>query len=706
MLALRAVPAAGYRFDRWDGACSDFVACEITMDRERQAQASFVAVDAAADCAPARAVAGQPARFASGHPKLLLNHTALRDCLRTKLRVGAPEATRLKAQVDRALAGRPDYGYQPWYAALLYQLSDDVRYRELAVRQTEALVAGEEVLIASGRTPEVAGDSYLYINDWVGNVARVYDWCYDALTPAQRSRWLAYANQAVWNVWKAPPDPSGGLAARWGERVVPWSGWATDNPANNYYLHFLDAGLLLGLATQGESAQAAEWLDLFRNQKLERELWPLYARDLSGGGSLEGTGYGTSMRLLWNLYETWERSTGERIVERSPHALASMAHLLHSIAPSLDRLAPTGDHARDSTAALFDYHRDYLQGLIALYPQERLSAVAAQQLERSSVPRMRHSFSDAQELLNAAPRPAAPSAELSTVYWGSGTGQLMMRTDWTPDAAYANFICGPYKESHAHQDQGSFVIFRGGWLADDANLRSHSGIEQDLSQHNLVRLRTLDGRDIPMTTMGEACALKALADRPLFSYAAADVTPVYAFRNADVNHYNNHLVQQVQREFLFLRPSTFVVLDRVASTETTRMSWLLNLPALPTLQGDRASLSLNGRSLDVHAVQPAGAAWQGASVDGGARLERSLEGRSALFLHVLGAQGAVQSVERLEGPATVKVRLADGRVATLRFNAEGFGGSLELLDAQGRVLTQGALPGTVTAPPLFTGTPG
>ena len=286
--------------------------------------------------------------------------------------------------MDRALAGRPDYGYQPWYAALLWQMSDDPRYRDLAVAQTDRLVAGEEARIAAAQAPQVAGDSYLEIDAWVGNVARVYDWCFEALTPAQRSRWLAYAHQAVWNVWLAPASSSGGVAAQWGGREMRWSGWGRDNPANNYYFHFLSAALALGLASQGEHPQAAGWLDLVRQQKLAGELWPLYARELQGGGSLEGTGYGTALRTLWGVYDQWERSTGERIAHRSPHARDSLAHLLHSITPSLDRLAPTGDHARDASAALFDYHRDYLLQLAALFPQERLAAVALDQLQRSA----------------------------------------------------------------------------------------------------------------------------------------------------------------------------------------------------------------------------------------------------------------------------------------------------------------------------------
>ncbi|MBB5203633.1 hypothetical protein HNQ51_000926 [Inhella inkyongensis] len=706
-VALRALPASGFRFDRWESGCPDFVACEFDMAGARSVSARFVAVNPAADCSLPTAREGVAPSFAASHPKLLLNHTALRDCLRTKLRLGAPEALRLKEQVDRALAGRPDYAYQPWYAALLWQMSDDPRYRDLAVAQTESLVTAEEARIAAAQAPQVAGDSYLEVDAWVGNVARVYDWCFEALTPAQRSRWLAYAHQAVWNVWLAPASPAGGVAAQWGGREMRWSGWGRDNPANNYYFHFLNAAVLLGLASQGEHPQAPVWLDLVRHQKLAGELWPLYARELQGGGSLEGTGYGTALRTLWGVYEVWERSTGERIAHLSPHARDSMAHLLHSITPSLDRLAPTGDHARDATAALFDYHRDYLLQLAALFPQDRLSPVALDHLRRSSVPRMRHSFNDVQELLYAPPPTAAPAAELSTLYWGEGTGQLMMRSDWGLQASYANFICGAYKESHAHADQGSFVLFHQRWLADDANLRSDSGIEQGLALHNLLRLNDAQGQEIRMTPQGQPCRVMGLRNHAQFAYVAADVTPVYAFRHEGVNHYGNHQVEQLRREFFFLRPGVWVVLDRVATRTATQRVWTLNLPAAPTLEGQTARLRIGGQGLDLHALgaEPLRVTELAANRAGerGWRIER--EARSAspgLYLNVLALPGALAQVEAL-GEGGVRLRLSDGRQASLRFAQQGWGGDLELLDAQGQPLWKAALPSTIAAPPLFMG---
>jgi len=63
-----------------------------------------------------------------------------------------------------------------------------------------------------------------------------------------------------------------------------------------------------------------------------------------------------------------------------------MLAMLHQLVPTRDRVAPTGDLSRDSTAALFDYHRNYLQELIQAFPTDSLAQRAKSQLMASSVP--------------------------------------------------------------------------------------------------------------------------------------------------------------------------------------------------------------------------------------------------------------------------------------------------------------------------------
>ena len=629
-------------------------------------------------------------------PRILVSDATTLDRYRALLTSQAPSALRFRSLVDAEVAGARAYGFEPWYAALMGRVTGTASYCTFAVARTEAFVASEEALLNANQRATVAGDSYLEVGPVIGNLALVYDWCRGAMSTAQRTRWMSYANQAVWNVW----NPA---QARWGNTVYPWSGWSIDNPVNNYYYSFLEATMLLGLATHGENAQAAGWIERSRTTKLENQLFPTFTRDLAGGGSREGTGYGTAMKNLWRLYDWWERSTGERIASRTPHTLASMAHLMHSITPTLDRLAPTGDHARDSTAALFDYHRDYLQLLMRLYPGERLAGTAKTLLAQSSVPAMTSSFMVYSDFINdTADIAAQPLADLATAYHGSGTGQFMMRSAWTRDAAYANFICGPYSESHAHRDQGSFVIFRGDWLAYDSNIASASGIAQDETLHNLVRIEQ-NGNPVTQVEGAPPCQMLALVDNVHYAYGLARVTPIYNGKAA---------VGKVEREFLFIKPATFVVFDRAQSVGAgTRRVWTLNLPAAPVVNGDSLSLVRGANRLDITRLSPAGLTTQvtswptlNADIRSGVRVDvADVAAGTSLFLHVLGTNRAVAQAVRSDaaGQTGAQITLADGRSALVRFSTAGTGGSLELRAAGGAVITTGALPSGVAALPLF-----
>ena len=638
-------------------------------------------------CVITRSTATTPT-YPTTHPRVLLSHAPTKSCLQQLLAANVASAVRFRDYVDGQLAGNDYYAFEGWHAALMYQLTGNVAYANYAINWIDSFVASEEALINAGQRATVSDDSYLYIGDLVGDTMLVYDWTYDRLTASQRTRWVNYANQAVWNVW----HPS---QAQWGGVTYTWSGWSIDNPANNYYYSFLRATMLTGLASRGENAQAQTWIDTFRTSKLENQLFPTFNSDLTGGGSREGTGYGVSLRGLFRLYDWWERSTGERVADKTPHTLATIAFMLHSIVPTLDRLAPTGDHARESTAALFDYHREELLELMAMYPNERLAAVADTALRDSSVPEMGQRFMYYADFIYNPPVLQAEALDaLSTAYWAPGTGQFAMRSDWTTGAAYSNVICGPLTESHAHRDQGSFVIYRGSWLAYDSNIASHSGIEQDEDRHNLVRI-TQNGSAVTQV-YDQSCHMAALAHNTNFTYALAQVTPMYTGRSQ---------VSKVEREYLFLRPGTFVVFDRVvtAGAGIARI-WTLNTPGAPTINGDRLSYVSGANRLDVYRLAPTGLTAATTIVDGGTRIDvADSAGTQSLFLHVIDTNGAVSTAVRSDaaGQTGVQITFADGRTALVRFSNTSLGGTLDLRASGGAVLYNAALPTTVTAPPVF-----
>ncbi|MBX3158924.1 MAG: hypothetical protein KF773_23360 [Deltaproteobacteria bacterium] len=611
--------------------------------------------------------------YPTQHPRIYIS--AHKDRLQQSLSSGRAAATRFRTVVDGWLGGNMYWGAEAWHPALLGAVTGEPKYCTKAVAVVEAQVASAESAIASGGRPAVANDSYLDVGGMIGDVALVYDWCHANLSANQKARWLAYANQAVWNVWH--PNQ-----ARWGNNTFTWSGWSVDNPSNNYYYSFLRATMLLGLAAKGEDPQADGWIDQFREVKVLGQLIPTFDEDLVGGGSREGTGYGVAMRGLWRLYDIWKSTTGEDLGALTDHTYSSMLSFIHQIVPTLDRFAPTGDQSRDSTASLFDYQRNYLQGLIALHRQTPLAGAAQALLAACSVPKMSQQFMAVDDYLYDNDVPATSLDGLGRTYYAPGIGELYTRSGWDKHATWVNLIAGPYTESHAHQDQGSLMIYKDGWLSYDAVVDSRSGLRQETNAHSLVRVDS-GGAAVRQIASTHA-QLVALHAGSGWVHAAADTTAAYN---------GNSAISKMQREIVVLEPDVVVVYDRVVTAPGTTQVWQLATPRAPSISGSTATIS-GAQTMTVRRLAPAGASSSSFSFtgdssgdyNGGYRLDATISGGDRRFLHVLSIGGAATSATA-SGESTVTVALSNGKTATVAFNR----------DAVGATLTYGGAPVTLGA---------
>lgn len=602
--------------------------------------------------------------YPTAHPRIYL--TPNRARLSAALTSNTTTASRFRTTADRWVAGSDVYNFSAWNAALLGQLSGNTTYCTKAVAAVESQVVAAEAKIAANQAPVVAGDSYLAVGDMIGDLALVYDWCFNQTTSSQRARWLKYADQAVWNVW----HPS---TARWGTATIPWTGWSTNDPSDNYYYSFLRATMLLGLASKGEDAQADGWLTQFHDTKIMNQLVPTFNADLVGGGSREGTGYGVAMRRLFELYDFWQATTGESLAVLTPHTRQSMLAMLHQIVPTRDRFAPTGDQSRDSTASFFDYHRNYLQELIQQFPSDTLAKRAKTTLASSSVPTMANGFMLVYDFLydNSGVTAAAVDG-LNTAYYATGIGELYMRSGWDTHATWVNLIAGPYTQSHAHQDQGSLMMYKDGWLAYDGVIDSHSGLTQETTAHGLVRI-TSGGQPVRQIA-NTISKLTALHKGTGYTYAAADLTPAYN---------GNAAVQKVQRELVYLQPDIVIVFDRVQSASGTTQTWQLASPVAASISGSIATVSNAGHALKIQKIS--GGAMSVTSLPSvssdysrGARLDETMAGGDNRYLHVLSIDSAAASISTA-GDAThpgVTVRTADGHTATVTFTRDTTGATL------------------------------
>jgi hypothetical protein len=487
------------------------------------------------------------------------------------------EYERFSNWVNQAVNGNPGYDFSAIDAAYMDRITGQTQYAYLAVEMVEEQVADAEAAIASGQTPEVAHDSYLAVGSMISAVAITYDWCSSFVTTSQKARWAAYAEQSIFNVWN--PDQ-----AFWGSRPASWSGWSIENPANNYFYSFLEATMYWSQAAN--SAPWMQFLDVVKIPLLES-----YFATLVGGGSQEGTGYGLSHKKLFNLYRMWRDSTGEDIANENSHLTDSILWWIHATVPTLDRTAAIGDQSRVSEPEIYDYHRDLMLEARKMTLDPTVQANATWWLNNISVQEMENGFNLRHDLLPAG---SAGSPPANLVYHAEATGQLFARTSWDRSAMWLQFAAGPYIESHAHQDQGSFTLYQDTWLAVTENIWSHSGIQQGTEVNNMLRFEN-NGTIVRQRT-DTTSSMTVTPGGGGSVHAVANLTPAYD---------GNSAVQSWTRTIDF-QGHTLTVHDNYAAGSGTQAIFQVNVPVQPSISG----LTATAGALKVTVLSPANATLQ------------------------------------------------------------------------------------------------
>lgn len=477
--------------------------------------------------------------------------------------------SRFRAAADQAVAGNPPYAYSAVSSVTMYRMTGNAAYINDAISRVEAFVAAAEAAIAGGNRPAISGDSYLEIGWYIEQLALTYDSGYDRLTPEQRTRWSAFADQSLFNLW----NPS---AATWGGRAYPWTGWSICDPGNNYHFHFLRATMLWALATK-----SVPLLEFLQKEKFPRLV--TYYRGLPGGGSREGTGYGTAQKALFENYLMWKDSTGEDLSELTSHTRETIDYWIHATVPTRDRFAPIGDQSRSSIPDLFDYHENLVHTAVVLNPGTPEARRGTWWLNNNSVNGVSAAFNLAGDLL---PLPDAPVVPTERVYHASGAGVLFARSSWNTDASWFSFMAGKYDQSHAHQDQGAFTFFKRDWLAVTSNIWSNSGINQETVYHNTIRFERADGSVIAQNPS------ETVQSTMTHTVSGGQVSVSADLRNAFSR--NASLVQQWNRSLDYIG-DTLRITDTCTVAAGVRPVFQLHVPVQPVLQADGSIMAGNLR---------------------------------------------------------------------------------------------------------------
>ena len=495
-------------------------------------------------------------------------------------------------------------GNQMIGACVAYRLSGDAEHLAFALRIADFLLEAE-------------GDSWTHPRIAKG-LAFAYDWLYDDLTPDQLER---YGQAAVRNA-KACYDT-----------------WRHSDFNNHLYLEYGPV-LYVGIALYGEGIddEAAERFALDGAYLLKRHMMP--AHEFAGrgdGGWHESMSYHAFFTYEFaHQIEAWQTATGDDLWGDFVGLDGEGAFQLYSTLPhdgSWIGVADIGgrDSFSEANASYLTLtHRRRRDG-VAGYWVDHLRDEAQRRKDAGRKYVRDGSSWWSYVLWHDPSAPVTPPAELPPARLFRGVGYASMRSDWSPEATFAMFYAQPtWYGGHQHADNASFVIHKNGLLALD------SGVYDATDHRGNYYARTIAHNTVTVTDPREAFGGATWGGGRAGSGAndggqvyvggsdlIGDVAAGSAYARSEIVAYQNHddftyvvgdvtasyapdKVKEFTRAFLFIRPSVFVVFDRVESTDASfTKKWLLHSATEPRVVDEGLFEVRNDAStLAVHTLAP------------------------------------------------------------------------------------------------------
>jgi hypothetical protein len=422
---------------------------------------------------------------------------------------------------------------------------------------------------------------------------------------------------------------------------------------------------LAGYATYYENERAPAMLAALEREFRSRVI-PSLRLAADGGGWAEGY-YVNYWSYEWLLFcDVALRCGGIDYFSMSPEflgkrAVASMFEAYPGIGERKSRQpVPIGD----SGGRVFTGERD-----------EALSArrILANRFRDDPVHQVVHAFNEATPVSGSSvnaykdflwrdttvPKGDLKSFKLS--HLSPGPGYVFARSSWEDDATYFFFKCGDRFTAHQHLDVGNFLIYKRNELIGDGGHFYSFATDHEVNYllrsiaHNTLLVKdpgekwpairngnvtSNDGgqsHDWPhhngavadaaawekQRTLYDIADILAFEDRTSYLYVAGDCTRAYSPKK----------LEHFTRQIVFIRPGTFVIFDRVKSTDPGfRKTFLLQAMTPPAGAG-RSLVITNGKGrLFVQSLLPD---RPGVRLVSGSELYR-IDGRSYPPVHDTG----------------------------------------------------------------------
>lgn len=407
-----------------------------------------------------------------------------------------------------------------------------------------------------------------------------YDWLYPDLSATQRQRYgeaiIRYADLTLSYADHDAPPPG----ATWANQVSDYF--------NQFYWHHGRVPFA-GIALDGEPAfqsDADRYLGMAREWLWDHMLAPTNQAG-KGGGWFESLGYNQmTCTPLADLLEAWRTATGQDLFPHSTWLPGNAAWVLHSLIPHNGEYVPLDDVREGAKPSTGQDAVGSFSPLLAARYNDRFAQYFVETLYPSQYPMWHVAYllwyRDDLEPVDLTDTPLSRRFE--------GLGQVNVRSGWGPGDTFAIYRAGNVYGGHGHYSSGHFLIYRGGDLvvedgdygyksADAHNTLYIGGEMRDLSRSTPQHyIPTMDG-----TTYDYGEITRHAHDRNYerYDWIDSDLTPAYTSAQAS----------SVSRRFVYLRPSTFVVIDHVESPANVQKRFRVHARSTPQIDAASQSAS-------------------------------------------------------------------------------------------------------------------
>jgi len=541
------------------------------------------------------------------HPRLFFNADTWPQVRERALGAENDWYLAIKAHVDRQLkklenTAQPkpqELGPEAAQAAFVFLVTDDDRYRQLALKCLDASLAYYELCFEEKRAVDWYSTSRVH-------VTMAWDWLYNHIPPKQRQQRMSRLVRAIDNVLTAKPpiyreNITGYKTGFYGVKNCCWFIGCT------------------ALGTGIETELVNRWLVWGHDENIKLLAFRKQACGDDGGGASPTLGYvfGAYPWSPQNFFYTWLSATGENIAPQWPHGAWLANYVIWNRIS--DEPFPLqfgyGDTSHVTNRLQDNQLYTHMANIRHLYGRANPVAAALARYLQGTVAKQSYTsnwfiYPFLLSRLEESPQPFAPD-NLPHARHFDAMGQIFMRSGTTPDDTYCLFTCGGILAQHRHFDALNFVIYHRGFLALDSGTR-HSQFEngQHLANyyaqtvaHNCVVIHQPDepladywGGTVEGNHGGQhkqlGSVVNAFETNQDFVYSAGDATACYQHgpaKRADGTDLPEKC-SLATRQIVFLLPNRFVIFDRVTSTNTEyRKDWLLHTAHRPVINGHTIS---------------------------------------------------------------------------------------------------------------------